>query len=1162
MKNNFVLFLLILISKFSFAQLNMKPSDTTDATLPQWTRMMYSSNPNVFEVDKAYESYKKTHGGEQDRHVAYYNQWRRYIQPYIQENGTIKFPTLQERKDFQQRTKNLSHSLRQSSSWNFAGPVKNFRARYNTSDTISQISWHANMYCIDQCMSNPNVLYAGGENGGVYKTTDKGMTWQYISPGEDMTTVNAVEVNPSDENDVLVNADNETYRSTDGGATWSTANVQLQGNPVRQFVYNPANTNMVYAGAPTGLYRSLDGGDTWTPIFGGECQSMAVNPKNPAVVYALQYNQTTKIADFYKSIDSGATFTIKPTGWFSVPVADAGLIQSFGGRIAVTEADTSRVYVLLVGESQGGAQLQLNGQIGIYRSDDGGETWSRPHTQIGSPYNAATHPNMMTFAGDDNTYTQIYYNTTLVASQLNADKILIGGMSMWKSTNAAATFQPVGGYIGNIKQIHPDNQEFKIYKTSPTTEEIWFASDGGINYSTDFVQTHESRCNGLFGSAFWGFDQGWNDDIMVGGRYHNGNTARRDGYPTGEFQQLGGGEAASGYVNYSNEKKTYFSDIDGVVLPDTLNGIASQFPISEDPNESYIDNSSSRIMFDWDYWNVAYLGKDNKIYKSTNGGSSYGELHSFGNVTDNKIFWIEQSRANTNVIFAQQVINNTSVIWKSNDRGLNWSLILLPQNKREINFTLSYNNADELWISYKHGSNGNKVYHSTNSGANWTNITTGTLNNFDIDAMCHQFGTDGGVYLGTYHGPVFYRNNSLSDWQVVGTNLPYISYPLRLVPFYRDNKLRLATWHLGIWETELYEPSELVADFSADYHAFYCPGDTIKFVPHCVASSGATYQWTFNGATPPTSTSMYPEVVYNSPGNFDVTLIVTDSGLSRTVIKTNFITTVPNGILPLMENFESGSFSDDWKLVGTGATASNWKIIDTTGGYGASTHSMLYNNWDYDAHGDHDAVRTAKYDFTNIQNVKLFFDVAYAYYNSTYSDSLEIRASTDCGATFTSLYRKGGTRLATAPPNSSTKFVPTSTQWRTDTIDVSSLTGNSEVMFSFENIGHFGQLLYLDNINVSAIINSVAKIENDINFSIYPNPVSRELTINLNESFSSEKTFDIKIVDLLGNVVLEKMIKYATSEIKLQTEELSPGPYFLHLDCEGKSAVLRIVKAQ
>ncbi|MFN9976823.1 MAG: hypothetical protein ACK58T_43670, partial [Phycisphaerae bacterium] len=93
---------------------------------------------------------------------------------------------------------------------------------------------------------------------------------------------------------------------------------------------------------------------------------------------------------------------------------------------------------------------------------------------------------------------------------------------------------------------------------------------------------------------------------MVGGRYHNGNMAYHELYPAGEFLALGGGEAPTGYVNYSNERKTYFSDLGGRILPLEMDGQASGFGVNVWPNESYWFNESSRILFDRHYFNVAW----------------------------------------------------------------------------------------------------------------------------------------------------------------------------------------------------------------------------------------------------------------------------------------------------------------------------------------------------------------------------------------------------------------------------------------------------------------------------------------------------------------------------------------------------------------------------
>ncbi|MFM2136526.1 MAG: hypothetical protein RL021_1926 [Bacteroidota bacterium] len=1152
MKRPLLLLFFFILSVSVRSQFRFAPPDTTDPTVPHWVRLMCRPDANVFEVEAAYTDYQKTHPEGKTYADGYYQHWRRYMQEFVNDDGSIDLL----------RRESVSHATgvaaaKRSAPWTFAGPDVNYRRRFVANDPSIPISWHANVYCIDRSLTNRDVLYCGTENGGVYKTSDQGNSWIYLSENYDHVTVTAIAVSPADENEVLMCSDERIYRTVDGGATWtriqsgSLSNRNLQ---VFQFLYDPGNPSVVFAAAADSLYRSVDGGLNWQGVFKGQCQSVAFNPLNAAIVYALRYDAVAKIPYFHKSLDSGITFTPKPTGWFTVPAADAGLIESFGGRIAVTEADTSRVYVLLVGSSQASAQLQLNGQIGVYRSDDGGETWSLPHGLIGAPYNASTHPNMMTFDGGASTYNQIYYNTALIASQLNPNKLLIGGMSLWRSNDGASTFGPVGGYLGSVRYVHPDNQELKVYKTGTNSEEVWVASDGGINYSQTFMMSHVSRTAGIYGAAFWGFDQGWNDDIMVGGRYHNGNAAYYDGYPDGEFLQLGGGEAATGYVNYSNEKKTYFSDIDGVVLPDSIDGYASSFGMDTDPNESYVDNSSSRILFDWDYWNVAYVGKDNSILKSTTAGRTFFPLHAFGSNTGDKVYWIEQSRVNKNILFAQQVVNNRSVLWRSVDRGATWNQIVLPQSKRELLFTLSGTGADELWIAYPGGTNGNKVYKSINSGTTWTNITTAALDNLGIEAMAHQFGTHGGVYLATYHGPVFYRNASLPDWTTVGSGLPRSSYPLRTVPFYRDNKLRLATWQLGVWETELSEPSAVIADFSADYRNFYCPGDTVRFVPHAVASANAVYQWYFPGAVPAAFTGMYPEVVYQSSGTFDITLVVTDQGQTDTITKYGFIETVPSGSTVIQEDFQSGQFPADWRLKGISNGNTNWTIYNGVGGFGLSNRCMHYDNYNIDAGGARDEIWTAKCDLSAWSGAQLGFDVAYADYSPAYSDSLEILVSTDCGLTFTSVYQKGGQTLASAPTLTSGIFIPSATDWRRDSVDISAFTGNAEVIIAFVNIGHYGQALYVDNIGIDTIVSTNLTAPEPMVVGVYPNPFIEQLKFEVKNGGYCR----FELTDALGRTLHKAIMD---GDLSLETSAFPSGIYWYRItDASGTSRTGKLIK--
>jgi hypothetical protein len=94
--------------------------------------------------------------------------------------------------------------------------------------------------------------------------------------------------------------------------------------------------------------------------------------------------------------------------------------------------------------------------------------------------------------------------------------------------------------------------------------------------------------------------------------------------------------------------------------------------------------------------------------------------------------------------------------------------------------------------------------------------------------------------------------------------------------------------------------------------------------------------------------------------------------------------------------------------------------------------------------------------------------------------------STDCGISYNEVYFKGGTTLATAPAFTS-MYVPTSTEWRTENIDLSNFTGHQKVIVTFRNMGNWGNALYIDNVNISNDLHS--NVIADLKFGVYPNPI-------------------------------------------------------------------------
>jgi hypothetical protein len=202
---------------------------------------------------------------------------------------------------------------------------------------------------------------------------------------------------------------------------------------------------------------------------------------------------------------------------------------------------------------------------------------------------------------------------------------------------------------------------------------------------------------------------------------------------------------------------------------------------------------------------------------------------------------------------------------------------------------LSAENENVLWVSVSYGSNGKKIYKTTDGGVSWVNLTTPILNNIRIANIMAQYGTDGGVYLGTNAG-VFYRNNGMSDWQPYSTDLPLSAETNRLKPFYRDGKIRNGTWGFGVWEAPLYEPSQVIVQPMASALETGCSRDTVYFDDYSVLNhDGASWEWSFSPAPRWASDTHVrnPRVVFGESGIYTATLTVNGTYSNSLNIRVN-----------------------------------------------------------------------------------------------------------------------------------------------------------------------------------------------------------------------------------------------------------------------------------
>lgn len=852
---------------------------------PLWVRLMYSAEPNFNEVVNAYNEYYKTHPFEKTIHTQNYKHFYRKVTSAraTDEQGKVFIDrsydeiAAQSIKRKQSGSTSVESVLQpagtESSVWTPLTPFETFRTDGLTA------SEHVNIYCIAQSRNNANLMYAGSETGALFKSTDKAANWNEVGASVlNYGAPVAIKIDPSNDNKVYVLYDYQLLVTSDGGLNWSVLKSFSRGLDIE---VKPDNSNIIFLAGQNGLLRSADGGVSWTTITTQPVSDIEFKSNDPQTVYMAVKNATLNCYVISKSTDGGVNFTEKISGWYSPTGGRANHAEA--AKIANTAADPNRLYVLLLGNDID-YNTDLN-YIGIYRSSDAGETWTLPYdgngdnvadNEPGGPY-SCTHWAMSTFNVCGGTYDQGFYNADIDVSDTDPNVLLVGMLNLFKSTDGGKTFKLHGGYgctSCSNRYRHPDIQDILIQGS-----DVWVTTDGGVDIYDSNLDFSDSKNKGITTCDFWGFDQGWNDDIIVGGRYHNGNMAYYDVYTGGRSLALGGGESATGFVNLGNNRISYFDDLgDGVMIPTTLTGSISRTPPPLLYPNAWGSRVGSEIVNDPRKFNRIFFGKSNKLYVSNDYGRTNTILKEFlpSNLS---VRGIEISRRDPNMIFVAVADDNSSsaeTLWKTTDGGSTWTNLYSSLPVYTTNaFSFSLNEDDELYISFP-GNTAQKVYKSTNFGTTWVNWTTSALNGYSIHDTEVQEGTNGGVYA-IANRNVFYRNNTMSDWVDISAGLPVNFNLLEAKPFYRDGKLRIAGSR-GVWQRDFYETSVPRAQPMVAVTEVDCGRQRVQFEDYStLRHESAAWSWSFPGATTVSSTTVRnPVVTYATPGTYSVTLTVTN----------------------------------------------------------------------------------------------------------------------------------------------------------------------------------------------------------------------------------------------------------------------------------------------
>ena len=1102
---------------------------------PAWAQLMYSENPNVGEVEKLYKQYYKENEFIKNIHTQNHKHWMIQIESLLDQNGFIKQPTksqediknsnLKEKYQQKNRTKNSKLDL----GWEAMGPFETF----STTNT-QPISWHKNIYTFDQSLSNPDILICGTEAGGIYKSTDKAANWSLVSLGEVFSGGNSsVKIHPTNSDNFLISSNSRIYQSLDGGDTWIERHyTDGTGN---EFEYSLSNNNIVFHTSSSGLFKSIDGGENWTQIFTDSCWDIDFHPTNNSIVYLLKSNPGAKRSELFRSDDSGNTWVLKDNDWY-VPTDFENAIEG-GGKIGVTPASQDIVYVCLIGQSKEGDQ----GWIGIYKSTNKGELWTNPSGQDGAPYGAINGNEDWNVAAYDGGYHQGFYNFDMEVSPSNPDKLWIASIRLTESSDGGQTYQSIGAANSTrLDYIHADVQDIEV-----RGNDIWVASDGGINYSDDELMSHVAVNRGIQAADFWGFNTGWNEDTFTGGKYHDGTSGWYENYEEGKTYNIGGVEEASGYVHPIESRKllyrthyasnnTSVKTIPEIFGDDLVNH--PSFPVR--PNESYWIAERSGVYFDPRYANHIYVGLDNKVYKSTNGGVNFDVIYTFPEETG-VVYEIEISRSNPDVMYA--VYNklggywDSCEIWKTIDGGINWNKTTSDPtgNKRRFRISIHPEDENNIWICTARGIDGNKVHNSIDGGDTWVNKTTSILNGEGLTDILYQGGSDDIVYVTSQYG-VLYWDSTLNNWIDYSSDLPLIAKSLQINPFYRDGELRLASTGRGVWGREMLDTAFTPIAQPITYdNEILCLNQEVQFDCYSMLKhEGATWQWTITPEPLSISSTSErnPVVVFGVEGNYDVSLTVTDAqGNSNTKTIVNMIT-VFNDCPPC-------------NSAGNMSYATAVTLVDFNSIYNATGKTQPYT--DYTESISTTVELEASYDL----NVNVNTDGNYVVYAKAWVDWNQDTDFEDPGEEYD---------LGTAQD---TPDGPTSLSPLNITVPANAQFGETIMRVSAKynaapepcELGFDGEV---EDYSI-VVIPTLGIIENTFDSKpiLYPNPTRGNFSIDLGSNFQFIK---VTITDLNGKLIQDNT--YTDKQlINLNIEE-STGVYFINIESEDKKAIIRLLK--
>jgi photosystem II stability/assembly factor-like uncharacterized protein len=700
---------------------------------------------------------------------------------------------------------------------------------------------------------NFHEYYVAVASGGVWKTTNNGVTFTPVFDNQGSYSIGCITMDPNNSSVVWVGSGENNnqrsvaygdgvYKTEDGGRSWK--NVGLKNSEhIGQIVINPNNSDIVYvaaygplwsSGGERGIYKTTDGGKTWKNILSVSehtgFNEIHMDPRNPDVLYAAAHQRQRKVFTYigggpesaiYKSTDGGNTWNKIMTG---MPSGDIGRIG-----MAISPAQPDVVYAIVEAREGGG----------VYRSNNRGASWEKQGT----------------YTSSGNYYQEIFCDPK------NVDKLYAMNAYMVVSTDGGKNFKILGE-----KNKHIDNHAMWINPTN--TDHFFVGSDGGLyetfdggenwHYKPNLPVTQFYKVSTDNAYPFYHVHGGTQDNFSIGGP---SRTLSGNGIFNSDWYFTSIGDGFETQVDQSNPDLIYAqAQYGNLVRYDRKTGeMLNIKPVEQVGEAAYRWNWDAPLLIS-QFDNKRLYFASNKVFRTDDRGNSWkvisedltskidrnklpvmgriwsvdaiaknGSTDIFGNITT-----LAESKLDENILYAG---TDDGLIQVTTDGGKNWTRVNKISGVPEMTYVhqviTSLHDKNTAYAAFNHHRYGDFrpfVYRTRDGGKTWTPIQGNLPARGSVYTIAEDHVNPNLLFTGTEFG-VFFTIDGGTNWVQLKAGLPTIA--VRDIEIQRrENDLVLGTFGRGFYVLDDYTALRTFKQEDLQKHAVIYPvKDALMFIP-------------------------------------------------------------------------------------------------------------------------------------------------------------------------------------------------------------------------------------------------------------------------------------------------------------------------------------------